>query len=176
MAVGLYKPHKNWDFMLERLAGLWRRGEVARTLVAIGLGRERPAFEERVRRLGVADRVETHGHLSPERLGAEYARARALLFPSLAEGFGLPILEAMGSGTPVLIADRSPMVELAQGAAITFDPDSPETFDAAVRALDRSDTLASQLIARGREVAGRYSWDRTAARIADAVRRCATAG
>lgn len=172
MAVGLYKPHKNWDFLLDRLAGMWSRGELARPLVAIGLGRDRGAFEARVQALGVADRVETHGHLSVGRLAVEYARARALLFPSLAEGFGLPILEAMGSGTPVLIADRSPMIELAQGAAITFDPDRPDTFDAAVRALDRNDTLNTELIARGREVAARYSWDRTAARIADAVRRC----
>jgi len=173
LSLGLYKAHKNWDFALARLAGLWKSERLNARLLAGGLGPPgaRARFRATLLRLGIADHVEVLEHLPEDELAAVYANARGLVFPSLAEGFGLPILEAQRIGTPVLIADREPMTEVAGGAALVFDPDRPETFDAAVLAQAEDSTLRAQLAEAGRANADRYSWAKTAAHVAEILLR-----
>ncbi len=173
LALGLYKAHKNWDFMLARLAGMWRSGALAHRLVAGGLGpeRARDRFRARLDELGITERVEILEHQPASRLAAIYRDAAALLFPSLAEGFGLPILEAQRLGTPVLIAEREPMTEVAGAGALTFDPDRPDMFDGGVLALAAGGDLRSRLVAAGAENVSRYSWDATARHIAEVLIR-----
>lgn len=178
LALGLYKSHKNWDFMLTRLAALWRDGRIPHRLVAGGLGPPgvRARFARTVASLGISDRVQVIDHVSAAELTAYYKGATALLFPSLAEGFGLPILEAQRAGTPVLIADREPMTEVAGAGALLFDPDQPTTFDGGVVQLAEDPALRAQLTTNGRENVARYSWKKTADHVAEVLERAAVEG
>ncbi|MFL5886258.1 MAG: glycosyltransferase family 4 protein [Thermoleophilaceae bacterium] len=102
------------------------------------------------------------GYVPDADLPALYAGARALAMPSLYEGFGLPCIEAMACGTPVVAADRAALPETCGGAALLADPDEPGAFaDALVRAATVEDERAL-LRERGAARAARFSWDRTA--------------
>ena len=178
ISLGLYKTHKNWDFMLERLAGLWAAGRIPHRLVAGGLGSPpaRERFARKLASLGIADRVQVLEHLPADQLAAYIAGATALLFPSLAEGFGLPILEAQRAGTPVLIADREPMTEVAGAGALLFDPDQPTTFDGGVVQLAEDAALRAQLFTNGRENVAHYAWKKTANHVAEVLVRASAEG
>jgi len=103
-------------------------------------------------------------------LPAVYAGAQALVFPSLFEGFGLPVLEAMACGTPVVCSATSSLPEIAGEAALLVDPTSTETLtDALIRVL-RDDALAAALRERGWIQAGRFTWQETARRTLDLYR------
>jgi glycosyltransferase involved in cell wall biosynthesis len=138
-----------------------RLGELGIELVTAGGGRgylregERPPGRE----LGYV----------PERLvPGLYAGARAFAMPSLYEGFGLPCLEAMASGTPVVAADRAALPETCGGAALLANPGDPDAFaDALVRAVT-GDAERTRLIEAGRQRAARFTWRRTA-ELADAA-------
>jgi glycosyltransferase involved in cell wall biosynthesis len=110
--------------------------------------------------------VRALGYVPEQHLPGLYAGASALVMPSLYEGFGLPCLEAMASGTPVVAADRAALPEVCGGAALLFDPDDPDAVtDALRRALDDPEPL----VARGRERARGFSWERTARGVDAAV-------
>ncbi|MDX2175327.1 MAG: glycosyltransferase family 1 protein [Candidatus Sumerlaeia bacterium] len=177
LAVGLMKPHKNWDFLLKRLAGLWREDRLALPLVVAGLGAETSSFREWLRDVGLDRRVRVEARMEPPELMRLYAGARALLFPSRAEGFGLPVLEALWQGTPVVLADRSPMNELSGSGCLYFDPDSAETFDRAVLAVAEDEAGAARLGQEGLSaVRARYRWRDTADRLAAVLREAAEGG
>ncbi len=171
ISVGIFKPHKNWTFLLERLANC---SDIDLPLVCLGLGANQPDVAELASKFGLQDRVVFLPHLPPRELAAVYKNASALLFPSIAEGFGLPIVEALTMGTPVLIADRSPMKEIAARSAFTFDPDWPETFDDAMREMLGNEKKRNELIARGVERSKFFRWSKTAQTIADALLRART--
>lgn len=103
-----------------------------------------------------------------------YNRAHAFVFPSLQEGFGIPLLEAMACGTVVVAADTEVFREVAGGAALYFDPRDPDDL---VRALDASfeESTRQTCLTRGIEQVARYSWDRTAAQTLEAYRRVLSA-
>lgn len=171
LAIGIYKVHKNWDFLLRRLAAC---PDVRVPLACLGLGRHAEELRTQAEGLGLGDRVIALPPVADAELAEVYRHARALLFPSIAEGFGLPILEAMHLGTPVLLADRSPMKEIGEGATCTFNPDWPETFDAGLRALLRDEDLRGRLQEAGRRRAAHFTWAKTARRIEDALLRAVT--
>jgi len=105
--------------------------------------------------LGLGNQPRSH-------LAALYAGAEAFLFPSLAEGFGLPVLEAMACGTPVVTSRGTALSEVAGDAAILCDPTDPDSIgDALARVLEDVD-LADALRRRGRDRASRFTWERTA--------------
>jgi glycosyltransferase involved in cell wall biosynthesis len=141
-------PHKNHDILLAALARVReRRPEVELVLTGAGLDGSTP---EGVRRLGV---------VRAEEVAALYRRASALVFPSLYEGFGWPVLEAMASGCPVAVARGNAAEELAGDAAVLFDPTSEDDVAAGIlRVLDEG----PRLVERGLERAGAYSWERCA--------------
>jgi glycosyltransferase involved in cell wall biosynthesis len=106
-------------------------------------------------------------------LGTVYAMADALVFPSLVEGFGLPILEAMAAGTPVIASDASVMPEVAGDAALYFAPDDPSALAAHLHALASQPELAARLRAAGLARATTFSWDRAARATLDLYRTVA---
>jgi glycosyltransferase involved in cell wall biosynthesis len=103
------------------------------------------------------------GHCSDADLAKYYRGARCLLFPSIYEGFGLPILEAMSCGCPVITSNSTACAEIAGGAALLVDPLSTESIASAMIALLRDDDLALELAEKGRQRAAQFDWDITAA-------------
>jgi len=128
-------------------------------LLAAGGGRPQFAAEA-ARDLG---RIRLLGHVPDDELPNLYAGASAFVLPSRYEGFGLPVLEAMASGVPVVAADRAALPETAGGAAVLADPDDPEALADAIATALRD---GPQLRARGLRHAARFSWDATAKRLA----------
>lgn len=99
------------------------------------------------------------------------SRATALAFPTLHEGFGLPVLEAFAVGIPVLSSNATSLPEVAGDAAILFDPHQPDEMAEAMRSLINDEGLAGQLKVRGRKRAALFTWERTAEMTADVYRR-----
>ena len=99
-----------------------------------------------------------------------YRGARCLAYPSLYEGFGIPVLEAMACGTPVVTSDRAGTAETAGGAAVLVDPLEPE---AIAGGIEEADARREELRARGLERARGFTWERAAALTAEAYREAA---
>jgi glycosyltransferase involved in cell wall biosynthesis len=116
-----------------------------------------------VARLGVGDDVRLLGWVSESELEGLYGAAAAFVFPSLAEGFGLPVLEAMVRGVPVACSGRGALAEVAGDAALLFDPESETAIAGAVARLLTDRALAARLAQAGRERARQFSWDAAAA-------------
>jgi glycosyltransferase involved in cell wall biosynthesis len=114
-----------------------------------------------VRRLGLESRVEFAGHVERDELAALYRGAACLVFPSRYEGFGLPVLEAMASGTPVVAASTGALPEIAGAAAVLVEPADPAALAGGIQQAlaDRE-----RLVAAGLERAGLFSWSETARR------------
>jgi glycosyltransferase involved in cell wall biosynthesis len=120
---------------------------------------------------GVAGRLVLPGFVADADLEGLYAAARGLVLPSLCEGFGLPLLEAMRRGLPVACANASALPEVAGGAALLFDPRDAVSLRAALARLIGDDPLRARLIVAGHERAAQMTWDATARATLAAYRR-----
>jgi glycosyltransferase involved in cell wall biosynthesis len=157
------KPHKNIELAVEVLARLLKQHP---TLTLVVAGERFPHWDRTVAhaaRLGLADRIVDVQTLDDARLAALYAGAACFLMPSRYEGFGLPVLEAMASGTPAVVARATSLPEVVGDAALLADPDDVDAFTAAVASVLNDPVEAARLRARGTLRALEYSWDRTAA-------------
>jgi glycosyltransferase involved in cell wall biosynthesis len=153
--VGNPASHKNLPAILGTVAELRRRG---RDVQLAAVGGKPEAVLAQARTCAVQDAVQVLGHLSPYDLALAYRAADVLLFPSLAEGFGLPTVEAMAAGLAVVTSNISSLPEVVGDAAITVDPrDIVALADAVSRVLDQPD-LRARLVCRGRIQAARFSW------------------
>jgi glycosyltransferase involved in cell wall biosynthesis len=115
-----------------------------------------------VRKLGIADRVILTGYVPDADLPTLLSGALAFVFPSLYEGFGLPVLEAMACGTPVICSNTSSLPEVAGDAALLIDPLDPHELAGAIHRIITDSGLRSLLVARGYEQIQRFSWHRCA--------------
>ena len=156
--VGSLVPHKN----LARLLRAWNVVSPAHpnlSLVLVGA----PNHVFRSAGLTELDRsVVSLGYVPEQHLPAVYGGAELFVFPSLYEGFGLPVLEAMACGTPVLTSNVTAMPEVAGDAALLVDPYSFESLAEGLQRLLCSSELRTKLAQRGRKRAREFSWDRTA--------------
>jgi glycosyltransferase involved in cell wall biosynthesis len=154
--VGAIQPRKDPVAALEALALL--NGDLRLVLVGAEK-RDGDRVRAAIARLGLENRVERTGHVEPGELAALYRGAACLVFPSLYEGFGLPMLEAMASGTPVVAARAGAIPEVAGDAAVLVEPGDPVSLAEGIkRALADRD----RLVAAGLERAKHYSWAETA--------------
>jgi glycosyltransferase involved in cell wall biosynthesis len=161
LSVAAALPHKNLDRLLRALSGL--DGADAPVLVLAGhAGRETERLRAVAAEVGVAERVRMTGWLSDADLDGAYRLARGFVYPSLHEGFGIPVLEAMRRGTPVACSDATSLPEVAGDAALLFDPTSVDAMGAAMRRLLGDAALREDLAARGRRRAEGFGWERTA--------------
>ena len=108
-------------------------------------------------------------YVSDEQLAKITASAYALVYPSLFEGFGLPILEAMQAGTPVICSNTSSMPEAAGDAALFADPNSPDSIAKLMLAVYKDESLRDELVQKGKLRAAEFSWDKTAELVWNAI-------
>ncbi len=161
LTLSAKRPHKNLAGLLDALALIPRE----RRPVAVLPGYATPHEAElraQATRLGLDDDARWLGWTSAEDLEGLFALSRAFVFPSLYEGFGLPVLEAMARGVPVATADRASLPEVAGDAALLFDPTDPAAIAAAIETLLGDRERAAQLVAAGREQVKRFTWQRSA--------------
>lgn len=160
--VGNVKPHKNLGRLLEAFAEL--RDEIPHDLVIVGRREGLITGDQEAYRHAAAlgSRVRFTGEVGEEALRVYLVRAEALVLPSLYEGFGLPALEAMASGCPVLVSRAASLPEVCGDAALYFDPGSTADLVHAIRRLLNEPGLREELRGLGAEQARRYTWDRCA--------------
>jgi glycosyltransferase involved in cell wall biosynthesis len=158
LAVGTIEPRKNLTRLIDAYRILAARGRAERLVIAGQLGWKYGGFLRRLEQSGLHDRVRLLGYVPDEDLPALYTLARALAFPSLYEGFGLPVVEAMACGTPVVTSNRSAMLEVAQGAALLVDPMSAEDIAGGIDRVLRDESLRDALRASGLARAASYTW------------------
>lgn len=168
LCVSNRRPHKNERRTLEAFAAIAAR--VPHDLLFIGAGT--PELEAWIASLGVADRVHFVGRVGDEGLASLYRTADAVVFVSLYEGFGLPVIEAQASGSPVVTSNVTSLPEIAGDGAVLVDPTDTAAIALALAAVLGDPALRSTLIERGHANAQRYSWDRTAARVRSVIEAC----
>jgi len=170
LSVGSIEPRKNLDRLLRAYHQLWQAGE-HRALVVVGAERWRHSgIMQIVKELDLEQRVTFTGHVSDEDLPGVYSAADLFVFPSLYEGFGLPPLEAMACGTPVVCSNTSSLPEVVGDAAITVDPYDVEALAEAMRRVLSDADLANDLRQRGLERAAGFTWERTAKETVEVYR------
>ena len=155
-------PHKNHLRLVAALKLLRERGiEVPVVFTGAQGGLEAPVLAEATA-LGVADLVRFIGYVTPDELIALYRMARVMVFPSLFEGWGLPVVEAMLAGVPVACSTATCLPAVTGGAAELFDPLSVAAIADAVARVWRDDRLRDRLATDGRARASLFTWDRSA--------------
>ena len=169
--VGTLQPRKN----LTRLVKTFSLSNIQYPISNIQLviaGKKGWLYEEifqQVEKLGLEGRVVFTGYVPEGDLPALLSGARLFVFPSLYEGFGLPVLEAMACGTPVVCSNTSSLPEVAEDAAVLVDPLDVEGLAAAIGRVLGDEELRAKLIERGFEQAREFSWDRCARETLDVL-------
>lgn len=165
LAMDVYNPRKNFARVLEAFAALPASAQGG--LSVVGLGKPRASAQhaapaEVAARLGIAQRVRILDDVAAEDLVALYSSALAFVYPSVYEGFGMPVLEAMACGCPVIAADRSSLPEVAGGAALLVDPDSTASIAEAIQIVLAEPAERDRLIRAGLIRAEAATWRKTA--------------
>jgi glycosyltransferase involved in cell wall biosynthesis len=170
LAAGTLEPRKNLVRLIRAHAALTPGLRAANPLLIVG-----PRGWEEEEILAVAGEHSAHlrltGHVPDADLAALYAGCSTFCYPSLYEGFGLPVLEAMAAGAPVITSDVSSLPEVAGEAAAYVDPLDDDSIRRALERLLRSPEERTALSARGRERAAAFGWDRTAEAVAGELER-----
>ncbi len=158
--VGNLKPHKNLVSLFQAFALLRARRVSDHLLLIIGEDAKwKQQLVEECSRLGIEEHVLFVPYVSDDLLPQVYAAAELLILPSLIEGFGLPVVEAMACGTPVACSRAASLPEVAGDAAEYFDPSSVEDIAAAIQRVLESSDVRATLRTKGLERANLYSWD-----------------
>jgi glycosyltransferase involved in cell wall biosynthesis len=168
LAVGTLEPRKNLRRLIRAYAALIRAYPDASPLVvAGGVGWLEDDFDDFVAAAGVADRVSRLGYVAEPVLASLYSNCLAFVYPSLVEGFGLPVLEAMSLGAPVVTSNRSSLAEIAADAAVTVHPEDEAALAAAMQRLEHDQHLRLRLRDAGLRRAAAFSWSAAARAVLD---------
>jgi glycosyltransferase involved in cell wall biosynthesis len=170
LSVSALRPHKNIPRLLEGIASI--PAELRPWLLLPGYA---TSWEDDLRRraanLGVEHDTRFLGWVTSEELEELYEVASCFVFPSLYEGFGFPVLEAMARGVPVACSDRGSLAEVAGDAALVFDPEDPSAIAASIETLLSNPSEAARLRAAGLARAAEFTWRETALATAAVYRR-----
>ncbi len=173
--LGALEPRKNVLGLVRAMGELYATGDTRADLVIAGApGWSNQDVGEEVKRLGLSDHVRFAGYIAPSDLPALYGAATGFVYPSFFEGFGLPPLEAMVCGTPVVCSNTSSMPEVMGDAALLIDPHSASDLAGALRRLLDDDMLRARLREAGIARAALYSWQRTARETIDVYKEAVT--
>lgn len=168
--VGTIEPRKNLDVLLGALLRLKGQGREVPLVVAGRLGWLYDGFLAKIRSLGLENLVLLPGFVPDEDLPPLYTAAEAFVYPSIYEGFGIPVLEAMGCGTPVLCSDDSSLPEVAGDGGILLPSGDPAAWAEAIARLTERPELRMELRERGFRQASRFRWEETARRTWEVYR------
>jgi glycosyltransferase involved in cell wall biosynthesis len=170
LAVGELIPRKGYDVLLRAYAAAAPEPRLA---LAGPEGWRSEELHDLARSLGIADRVDFLGRVEDQRLATLYRHALALCFPSRAEGFGLPVLEALSVGLPVVASRIDAVCEVAGDAALYVPVDDPQALAAALTTVTTDATCRAELAAGGRQRAAQFTWANTANETLEAYERAA---
>jgi glycosyltransferase involved in cell wall biosynthesis len=162
LSVGIYKPRKNHAGVLKAFQLLRKSGVQSQLVIAGPMGDGRPVLQGLAAELGIADHVIFTGFVNDADLRALYSGARVCVCPSLYEGFGFTVLEAMACGTPVVCSSSTSLPEVAGKAALYFDPHKPEEMAIQLGRAFSDESVRASLIADGRSNLLRFNWAETA--------------
>ncbi len=168
MTVGNFSPHKNLALLVRAWADLQAEG-IAGDLIMVGAGEGREAIRELVRSLGVEKTVHFPGRVDDDELPALYRETTGLLQPSLSEGFGLPVVEAMACGAPVVVSDRGSLPEVAGEAGQVLDPTDRTAWAAAMRDLLTDPELRRWRAEAALDRAGQFTPENTTDRLLERI-------
>lgn len=173
--LGTLEPRKNVETLVAACDLLWSRGVAAPDLVlAGGSGWKTSALFERIARSPYRGKIHLAGYASREVARELYRAADVFVYPSLEEGFGLPVLEAMACGIPVVASTAEALREVAGGAALFADPRDAAGFAREIERVLQDPATRRRLAAAGPERAAKFSWEAagqaTAAALAEAAR------
>ncbi len=168
--VGVLQTRKNLIRLIEayervaptRKDGTSRTEDWRLVLAGAPSGYQAERILDRLQTSSCRDRIELVGYVSQSELQSLYSRASIFVLPSLDEGFGIPVLEAMSHGVPVVTSNRSALVEVAGDAAVLIDPYSVDDLECALRRLMSDSDLREKLREQGCSRVRRYTWDRAA--------------
>lgn len=163
--VGQWAGHKNLVRLLEAFKKVCDKAEYRDKFELVIVGRPRQYFQEvkdKINELGLKKDVVLPGFVDDEDLPALYNSARLFAFPSLMEGFGIPPLEAMACGVPVVSSDATSLPEVLEKAALYFNPKDVDAITGALIAGLTDAKLRESLVAKGLKQAQKYSWEETA--------------
>ena len=177
LVIGAIHPRKNLDRTLTAYRKFRDQSKRKTELLIVG----RKAWKTKSLESTYTDHpykadISFLGFVSNDKLGQLLSGAKGLIFVSLFEGFGLPILEAMQAGVPVITSNRSAMKEIAGQAAILVDPERTEEIAQAMMTLLENKQLARSLITKGLERAQHFSWDSAAQRVSEEILALQTSG
>jgi glycosyltransferase involved in cell wall biosynthesis len=174
LSVSAKRPHKNLVRLIRAVGAIPVERRPALVIPGYPTPHEAELRAEAAS-AGAATDVVLCGWLEADELEGLYALAACVVFPSLYEGFGLPVLEAMARGVPVATSDRSSLPEVAADAALLFDPTDEAAIREAIERLIGDPAEAERIRRAGRERAARFSWERTAVLTAASYRKALAA-
>ena len=170
--VGTLEKRKNLTTLIKAFKQIRENGHDINLILA-GKASNKPSLDdsENIRFLIKSLQLENHitltGYISDEQVAAYYQHAFAYVFPSINEGFGIPVLEAFYYKIPLLIANNSCLPEVAGDAAIAFDPHHVDDISQAISSLLQNDSLRQELIQKGTKQLQKYAWSKTAKQLLD---------
>jgi len=167
-------PHKNHLVLVDAFARVAREHPDVALLLTGGTAQQERPLVERITARGLSGRVHRLGRIPRPDLDVLLAEASALVFPSLYEGFGAPVLEAMARGCPVIAADATALPEVVGAAGILVAPTDADAWASAMTAVLTDEHRRSELAAAGIDRAASFSWDRSASALAAAYRQALT--
>ena len=175
LLLGTLEPRKNVGVLLDAFTQLARTESRARLVMAGSATPDADTWLTRISQQPLKNRIEYVGYVADERREPLFAGARALVLPSLDEGFGLTALEAMSAGVPLIASNRGSLPEVVGNGGLLLEPDDVAAWASAIDRVTRDDVWARELACAGLERAKSFTWAGSAARLGqayrDAVRR-----
>jgi len=156
--VGNVYPHKNVPFLIRAVKRVRKKYPSLELAIVCSRNIFRKRLEAEIRKMGANSFVRLTGFVPDQDLGVLYKEALAFVFPSLSEGFGLPGLESMALGTPVVSSSFSCLPEIYGKAALYFHPQKLNSLVAALERIVEEESLRKELIRRGYKQVKKYSW------------------
>lgn len=169
--IGRHDPYKNLHRLVEAFSALPNRGDFELWLAGPSDRNYTPELATHIQELGLSDQVKFIGYVPYEKLPVLMNQAIALVFPSLWEGFGLPALEAMACGTPVITSGRSSLPEVVGDAAVLIDPYNVREITEAMVTVTTRSTWRTRLRELGLVRASQFSWAKTGKNTAEILKR-----